>query len=68
MNILSFSILAKVLLYHLDLAYGTCSIYIHTTKIYQAITIYQVQEDPLERNNNALQYSCLGIPMDRGAW
>ena len=26
-------------------------------------------EDPLgERNGNPLQYSCLGNPMDRGAW
>ena len=23
---------------------------------------------PGERNGNALQYSCLGNPMDRGAW
>ena len=23
---------------------------------------------PGERNGNPLQYSCLGIPMDRGAW
>ena len=23
---------------------------------------------PAERNNNPLQYSCLGNPMDRGAW
>ena len=27
------------------------------------------QEDPLEEKNaNALQYSCLGNSMDRGAW
>ena len=27
------------------------------------------QEDPLEKGNgNPLQYSCLGNPMDRGAW
>ena len=27
------------------------------------------QEDPLEKgNSNPLQYSCLGNPMDRGAW
>ena len=34
------------------------------------------QEDPLEKemiilgeaNSNSLQYSCLGNPMDRGAW
>ena len=26
------------------------------------------QEDPLKRNGNPLQYSCLGNPMDRGAW
>ena len=27
------------------------------------------QEDPLEKENgNPLQYSCLGNPMDRGAW
>ena len=28
------------------------------------------REDPLEggRNGNPLQYSCLGNPMDRGAW
>ena len=26
-------------------------------------------EDPLEKENgNPLQYSCLGNPMDRGAW
>ena len=24
--------------------------------------------DPLEEDNNALQYSCLGNPKDRGAW
>ena len=23
---------------------------------------------PREGNGNSLQYSCLGIPMDRGAW
>ena len=29
-----------------------------------------VQEDPLEEeiNDNSLQYSCLGNPMNRGAW
>ena len=27
------------------------------------------QEDPLEKEmENPLQYSCLGNPMDRGAW
>ena len=26
------------------------------------------QEDPWRRNGNPLQYSCLGNPMDRGAW
>ena len=26
------------------------------------------QEDPLEKNGNPLQYSCLGNLMDRGAW
>ena len=26
------------------------------------------QEDPLEGNGNASQYSCLENPMDRGAW
>jgi len=26
------------------------------------------QEDPLRRECNPLQYSCLGNPMDRGAW
>ena len=27
------------------------------------------REDPLEKgNNNRLKYSCLGNPMDRGAW
>ena len=25
-------------------------------------------EDPLEEKDNPLQYSCLGDPMDRGAW
>ena len=25
-------------------------------------------EDPLEREMALLQYSCLGNPMDRGAW
>ena len=25
-------------------------------------------EDPLERNGYPLQYSCLGNPLDRGAW
>ena len=25
-------------------------------------------EDPLDRNENSVQYSCLGNPMDRGAW
>ena len=26
------------------------------------------QEDPLEKWQHLLQYSCLGNPMDRGAW
>ena len=26
------------------------------------------QEDPLEKDGNPLQYSCLENPMDRGAW
>ena len=26
------------------------------------------REDPGERNGKPLQYSCLGNPMDRGAW
>ena len=27
------------------------------------------QEEPLEKEEaNSLSYSCLGIPMDRGAW
>ena len=26
------------------------------------------QEDPGEGNGNPFQYSCLGNPMDRGAW
>ena len=31
--------------------------------------ISQGQEDPLENGNgNPLQYSCLGNPMDKGAW
>ena len=25
-------------------------------------------EDPLDGNENSVQYSCLGNPMDRGAW
>ena len=30
---------------------------------------YLGPEDPLEeKNGNPLQYSCLGNPMDRGAW
>ena len=27
-----------------------------------------LEEDPLERNGNPLQFSFLGNPMDRGAW
>ena len=27
-----------------------------------------VRKIPKEKNGNALQYSCLGNPMDRGAW
>ena len=26
------------------------------------------EKSPRERNGNAVQYSCLGNPMDRGAW
>ena len=26
------------------------------------------EDSPGERNGNPLQYSCLGSPMDRGAW
>ena len=26
------------------------------------------QEDPLQKDGNPLQYSCLGNPMDRGTW
>ena len=26
------------------------------------------QENPLEKESNSLQHSCLGNPMDRGAW
>ena len=26
------------------------------------------EKSPGERNGNAVQYSCLGNPMDRGAW
>ena len=26
------------------------------------------ERSPGEENDNLLQYSCLGIPMDRGAW
>ena len=29
---------------------------------------YLDQEDPLERQWHPLQYSCMGNPMDRGAW
>ena len=27
-----------------------------------------VGRSPGERNDNPLQYSCLGFPLDRGAW
>ena len=27
-----------------------------------------LERSPGERNGNSLQYSCLGNPMDRGAW
>ena len=26
------------------------------------------RRSPIERNGNPLQYSCLGNPIDRGAW
>ena len=29
---------------------------------------FLVGKIPWRRNGNPLQYSCLGIPMDRGAW
>ena len=29
---------------------------------------FLVQEDPLEKWQHLLQYSCLGNPVDRGAW
>jgi len=29
---------------------------------------FLVETIPWRRNGNPLQYSCLGIPMDRGAW
>ena len=31
-------------------------------------SILDWEESPGERNGNPLQYSCLGNPMDRGAW
>ena len=33
-----------------------------------ASLIPQLGRSPGERNGNPLQYSCLGNPMDRGAW
>ena len=33
-----------------------------------AIQEMQVPRSPGEENGNPLQYSCLGNPMDRGAW
>ena len=32
------------------------------------ILIPGLERSPGERNGNPLQYSCLGNPMDRGAW
>ena len=31
-------------------------------------SIPESERSPGEENGNALQYSCLGNPMDRGAW
>ena len=31
-------------------------------------SIFGWERSPGERNGNPLQYSCLGNPMDRGAW
>ena len=33
-----------------------------------AVSIPGSERSPGEENDNLLQYSCLGIPMDRGAW
>ena len=49
------------------------SLVAHFVKNLPAMQETQVQslggEDPLgEGNGNPLQYSCLGNPMDRGAW
>ena len=33
-----------------------------------AVSITQSGRPPGEGNGNTLQYSCLGNPMDRGAW
>jgi len=30
--------------------------------------IRRSRRSPIERNGNPLQYSCLGNPIDRGAW
>ena len=34
----------------------------------QVALIPRLQKSPGEGNGNQLQYSCLGNPMDRGAW
>ena len=33
-----------------------------------AISILELGRSPAEGHGNPLQYSCLGNPMDRGAW
>ena len=33
-----------------------------------AVSLLELGRSPGERNGNQLQYSCLGNPMDRGAW
>ena len=33
-----------------------------------AVSLLESGRSPGERNGNQLQYSCLGNPMDRGAW
>ena len=54
------------------LQYMTVSLVAQTVKNLHAMQDTKVQslgwEDPLEKDDYPLQYSCLENPMDRGAW
>ena len=39
-----------------------------STTAFVGCTNNQAPNNPGEGNSNSLQYSCLGSPMDRGAW